>query len=337
MALLYILIGCVIILGLIIMIMLLSYKSSVKDVKNKMDLLEKFIDPATLVKIGEIEEIRKICSTISEKIAQLKTQVEQQEKSQFEISRASSETISTKIESIISSLQGLIEGIKEKSEPIPKVQESAEEIKSKVTELWTKLLGSKEKGQIGEKVLYEQLSKLPVEWLKKDVEFENGAKVEFAIPIADKYIPIDSKFVDIKNEKKIGEILFARAREVEKYAHSSKSFGFAIMAIPDALQEEGLKIYSKSPSLSQNIIIVPYSNLLYTILFIIANKERILASVNTQKILGDLPRVPKVLEEVIQKTEKAKSELTSAQNRISELKEKLQECYMLINTIISSK
>lgn len=314
-----------------------DYKSTLDEIKGRMNLIEKFLTPATieqLAKREEIEKLRELSKNLSEKITELKTLVDERGQSQFTISQSSRDNIS-KVNDIVVSIKEKIESIEKKSEPIMVVNESAQFIKDRITELYNKLLGAKEKGLIGEKVLYEQLSAIPNNWLKRDVEFEGGVKVEFAIAIDDKFIPIDSKVIEVKNEKEVYRKLLDRADEIRKYLRSNKSLGFAIMAIPDALKEEGLKASSKV--LDQNIIIVPYSYLMYIVLFMIANKDRILVNMNSQKILMDLPAVPHLLAEAIKKAESAQNELTAARNRISELRDNLDKCYKTIDNILSNK
>lgn len=316
-----------------------DYKNTLDEVKNRIDLIEKFLTPATieqLAKREEIEKVKDLSKNLSERIIELKTLVDERGQSQFTISQSSKDNLN-KINDIVVLLKEKIESIEKKSDPITLVNESAQFIKERITELHNKLLGTKEKGMIGEKVLYEQLSAIPNNWLKRDVEFEGGVRVEFAIAIDDKFIPVDSKVIEVRSEKEVYEKLLNRAGEIRKYIRSNKSLGFAIMAIPDALREEGLKIYSKSNVLDQNIIIVPYSYLVYIVLFIIANKDKILANINTQKILGNLPHVPGLLSEAVEKAERAKIELTTAQNRISELRDNLEKCYRSINDIFSNK
>ncbi len=313
-----------------------DYKNTLDEIRDRMELIEKFLTPTTieqLAKREEIEKVRELSKNLSEKMIELKTLIDERGNSQLVISKQSKDNLE-KINDMVVSLKEKIDSIERKSDPITVVNESAQFIKDKITELHNKLLGTKEKGLIGEKIVYEQLSSIPPQWLKRNVQFEGGV-VEFAIAIDDKFIPIDSKVIDVKNEKEAGKKLLDRADEIRQYIRSNKSLGFAIMAIPDALKEEGLKVSSKV--LEQNIMIVPYSYLMYIVLFMIANKDRILANMNSQKILMDLPRVPGLLLEALKKAESATTELKSAQKCISDLRDYLEKCNKSIGDILSNR
>lgn len=306
--------------------------------KNGINLIEKFLTPTTieqLAKREEIEKVKELSNKLSKEITELRTLIDERGKSQLDIFRISKENLN-KINDIVVSLKEKVEIIDKKSDPITIVKENIQSVKDKITELHNKLLGTKEKGLIGEKVVYEQLSSLPDKWLKKNVEFEIiGEKgrtkgvVEFAIQIGNKYIPIDSKVVNTPSD------LQKKVKEMYPYVRASKSLGFGIMAIPDSLREEGLNIASKLPD--KSIIIVPYSYLLYVVLHIIANEERILANINSEMILKDLPKMPAILSDVIHHVERTIGQLKSIQDSIKEVKDKLDNCYRTVNEIISHK
>ncbi|MFN7181117.1 MAG: DNA recombination protein RmuC [Planctomycetota bacterium] len=343
MSLVAVLIEVFIVIGIVITIYILfvikrqyknivDYQTLINDLKSKVDMIEKFLTPQTIEQLAKKEEVNRIInsfSEISKEIGRLETRVEEKEKYQDSQRQQTINSLNS-IDRSLSTLIKEIENVKKSSEPISSLEKNATEIKTKIEELHTKLLGTQTRGQIGERVILEQLSAIPDRWLKRNVELD-GKVVEFAILLGEKFIPIDSKVIEAKDEKDAIEKLLTRAGEIKKYTRSTRSLGFAIMAVPDSVREEAMKVYSK---LEPDIIIVPYTYLPYIVLFIIANKDRILTNLNSQEILKNLPNVPSALSEALKRVESAKREFSALQNRLNEIQTSLENCKSIIDNII---
>ncbi len=309
-----------------------NISKSIAEARTALEEKGKAQDTQLLQIVYKLDNVNKMLSdNISKSIAEARTALEEKGKAQ-DIQLLQIVNNLDMVKQLLSQLVQKTENLEKKSEPIERVSGDTTIIKQKIEELHSKLLGTQSKGKVGENVLSEQLSVIPENWLKRNVEF-NSNIVEFAICIDNKFIPIDSKVIEAKDGKNVSNTLSRKAEEIKKYVNSEKSLGFGIMAVPDSIREEAIKACSK---VGHEIIVVPYSYIPYIVLFIIANKDRILVKFNSEKILKDLPHCPNKLEDAVKKVESAKKELTTAQNRINELEQSLKECCDIIDNIIKS-
>jgi hypothetical protein len=139
------------------------------------------------------------------------------------------------------------------------------------------------KGKIGERMMEERLTLLPLDWITRDVEFSNGRKVEFALRAPNGLlIPIDSKWAATelldrlgqtadKEEqanliKSIRDVVSERAREVHRYLDENRTMGFGIVTVPDAVLPYCLDAQARL--LKANVVLVSYSLLVPYILII---------------------------------------------------------------------
>jgi DNA recombination protein RmuC len=133
--------------------------------------------------------------------------------------------------------------------------------------------GSATRGAAGEHILERALSQLPPDLLDRNVAF-GGRVVEYALRLpGGRLLPIDSKWSSAAALERLGEEgapeerrrlveqlgreLRARAREAGRYLDPERTFGLAVLAVPDAAHFAAPEAHADG--WRDGVLIVPYS------------------------------------------------------------------------------
>jgi len=146
------------------------------------------------------------------------------------------------------------------------------------------ITGAQSKGALGEQIVERNLSQLPHDWIRKNVQFRNDTHVEFCVSSPDgRLIPIDSKWAGSRLLDVIGQTtdkterskietalkneVWKRSLEVGKYLDDDRTIGFAIATVPDAVFDICMEL---QPYLvKRNIVLISYSLLVPYILLLV--------------------------------------------------------------------
>ncbi|GBD19808.1 Chromosome partition protein Smc [bacterium HR28] len=144
-----------------------------------------------------------------------------------------------------------------------------EELARFVTRLDTILTGSASRGAAGEHVLEAILEHLPPEFKAFNLTIRNRT-VEFAFRLPNgKHVPIDSKWVGIRQleqldeasseqtRKELEQLLARRIEEVTAYLDLDLTLGLAIVAVPDAVYRWTQRLHARA--LEKGVIVIAYS------------------------------------------------------------------------------
>jgi len=133
--------------------------------------------------------------------------------------------------------------------------------------------GSATRGAAGERILERALSQLPPDLLERNVAF-GGRVVEYALRLpGGRLLPIDSKWssaaalerlaaADAPEERRrlvdqLSRELRGRAREAARYLDPERTFGLAVLAVPDAAHSAAPEAHAEG--WRDGVLIVPYS------------------------------------------------------------------------------
>jgi DNA recombination protein RmuC len=148
-----------------------------------------------------------------------------------------------------SRLSGHLERFTQAVTEIGKDVEVFQELKQNLSELGNLLKPQQFRGPLGEILVRELIrDKLPAAYLREQHAFRNGTRVDFAIELRGKLIPIDAKF-PIENYKRVREAATEAEQrrfraefrrdvkrhidEVAQYIHpDEQTYNFAVMVIP---------------------------------------------------------------------------------------------------------
>ena len=164
------------------------------------------------------------------------------------------------------------------------LEQSLSTIEESTQNLDRVITGAQSKGALGEQIVGRNLSQLPQEWVRRNVEFRNDTRVEFCVCSPDgRLIPIDSKWAGTrlldqlgqtgdKTEKdrlirEIKQEVYTRALEVGKYLDDYRTIGFGIATVPDAVFDLCLDL--QPYLIRSNIVLVSYSLLVPYILILV--------------------------------------------------------------------
>jgi DNA recombination protein RmuC len=133
--------------------------------------------------------------------------------------------------------------------------------------------GSASRGAAGEQILERALSQLPPDLLERNVAF-GGRVVEYALRLpGGRLLPIDSKWTsaaalerlaeeDAPQERRrlveqLGRELRGRVREAARYLDPERTFGLAVLAVPDAAHSAAPEAHAEG--WRDGVLVVPYS------------------------------------------------------------------------------
>lgn len=133
--------------------------------------------------------------------------------------------------------------------------------------------GSSTRGAAGEHILERALAQLPPDLLERNVAFGSRV-VEYALRLpGGRLLPIDSKWSsaaalerladeEAPEERRrlveqLGRELRSRAREVAKYLDPERTFGLAVLAVPDAAHSAAPEAHAEG--WRDGVLVVPYS------------------------------------------------------------------------------
>lgn len=200
------------------------------------------------------------------------------------------------------------------------------------------------KGALGEKFVADQLSVLPQDWVRRNVEFPNRTHVEFCVLTFDKrLIPIDSKWpattlLDrlhqttdkddrMKLERDIKTEVWKRGLEVTKYIDDDRTLGFGIAAVPDSVF--ALCADVQRHLVKRNIVLISYSLLVPYILLLVklflADAQGVRAMQISQILEGALTEIADIQELIDTDLRKPLDIIKEQQSEYRSLNESLQE------------
>ncbi|MGC8977115.1 MAG: DNA recombination protein RmuC [Candidatus Ratteibacteria bacterium] len=232
---------------------------------------------------------------------------------------------------------------------IGELGKSAEEIRKLNEELKTALTSPNLRGAFGELILENMLNQvLPKEVYKLQYEITPNDKVDAAIFIENKFIPIDAKF-PIESYKKM---VNAKDEEYEKYKfefirdvkiHIEKitkyiqpdkgSFNFAFMYIPSepifyslliSEDKDGISIFNYSWSRKKVLPVSPQSLFAYLNIILLGLKGRIIEK-NAEYILKTFEGMGKIFENLKISFEKSLKQLKYTNSNFEEAKNILEK------------
>lgn len=200
------------------------------------------------------------------------------------------------------------------------------------------------KGALGEKFVADQLSVLPQDWIRHNVPFPNGTRVEFCVLTFDKrLIPIDSKWPATrlldrlgqttdpaertKLEKDIKTEVWKRGLEVTKYLDDGRTIGFGIAAVPDSVF--ALCSDVQPYLVKRNIVLISYSLLVPYILLLVklflSNAQGVQAMQISQILEGALIEIAQIQEFIDTDLRKPLDTIKEQQSEYRLQNERLQE------------
>ena len=133
--------------------------------------------------------------------------------------------------------------------------------------------GSATRGAAGERILERALSQLPPDLLERNVAF-GGRVVEYALRLpGGRLLPIDSKWTSAAALERLADAnapeerrrlvdqlareLRGRAREAARYLDPERTFGLAVLAVPDAAHSVAPEAHAEG--WRDGVLVVPYS------------------------------------------------------------------------------
>ncbi len=223
-------------------------------------------------------------------------------------------------ESLRHSLE-LIQDLRRHTESLPPVEENVKKLVVELAHI-TRILGGRGSGKGGEYFLEEILQALPPDILLHQVEM-GGGRVDLALRLPDgRLVPVDSKFVESwENSRQLATRILSRTKELSKYLQDPRAAGFAVAVVPDGAYQEARRALSRAV-LENRVIIVPYSQALTILLFILALAPRFrVSSPDWEEITRKLEELAQILPQ----QEKLLQQLLQKHLKISQLIIKLRE------------
>ena len=192
------------------------------------------------------------------------------------------------------------------------MERAAEEPWGAVGRLSSALLGSSQRGSVGENLLQEALNELGPGMVERD--FRVGSRVvDFALVLPDgRRIPVDSKWPSMQAledlqrmadsperdrlSKSVEKEVARRASEVSKYIDSVATAPMAVACIPDSAYATCRKAHSQA--FSRGVILVPYSTAVPVLLTMYTLASRFGGSESDMRAaLGDVDRLLRQMED----------------------------------------
>ncbi|MCM8780802.1 MAG: DNA recombination protein RmuC [Candidatus Omnitrophica bacterium] len=216
----------------------------------------------------------------------------------------------------------IVEDIKKTKETIIRLESEYNARRQEESKAWNRLekleniiAGTQTKGQAGEAIVFEQLSKFPSDMM--DSRFSPGfnKEVEYALVLPDqKRLPIDAKFPtevlqraqELEGQGQIEtarshieETIKRKVKEVSGYINPSVTTDIAICAIPDGMYRYCSGILSSAYRYSR-VIIVPYSMLIpfllvFYRLYLVQFQTR---SLDLQRFLSQITNLDKKVDDM---------------------------------------
>jgi DNA recombination protein RmuC len=211
------------------------------------------------------------------------------------------------------------------------------------------IAGSSSRGAAGEQILARALGQLPADLLEHDVAFGSRV-VEYALRLpGGRLLPIDSKWgsaaaierlaeSDAPEERRrlseqIGRELRLRAREVGKYLDPERTFGLAVLAVPDAAH--GLAPEAQAEAWHDGVLVVPYSLALPYVLALYRLALRLGAAADADRRLERLRGVEDALRAMDEEIEGRLSRgLVQVQNARDALRGRLSEAHSAASALL---
>ncbi len=218
--------------------------------------------------------------------------------------------------------------------------QQAERAADSLRRLEAVIAGSASRGAAGEQILERALAQLPPDLLEHDVAFGSRV-VEYALRLpGGRLLPIDSKWAaagalqalaetEVPEERRrlaeqLGRELRSRAREVGKYLDPERTWGLAVLAVPDAAH--GLAPEAHAEAWRDGVLIVPYSLTLPYVLGLYRLALRLGAAAGADRRLERLRTVEQALRAMDEEIEGRLSRgLVQVQNARDALRGRLAE------------
>jgi DNA recombination protein RmuC len=211
------------------------------------------------------------------------------------------------------------------------------------------IAGSSTRGAAGEQVLERALQQLPPDLLLRNVAFGSRV-VEYALRLpGGRLLPIDSKWTgvavlerldgveDAEGRRRLGDQLArdlrARAREAGRYLDPDRTFGMAVLAVPDAVP--ALAAEAQAEAWRDGVLVVPYSLALPYVLAVYRLALRLGAAAHADRRLERLRTVEEALRGMDEEIEGRLSRgLVQAQNSRDALRVRLSEAHSAASALV---
>ncbi|HET7294868.1 MAG TPA: DNA recombination protein RmuC [Vicinamibacteria bacterium] len=202
------------------------------------------------------------------------------------------------------------------------------------------LAGSATRGAAGEHILERALGQLPPDLLERNVAFGSRV-VEYALRLpGGRLLPIDSKWGGAaalarlggeegpeerrRLAEQLGRELRGRVREVSKYLDPERTFGLAVLAVPDAVHSAAPEAHAEG--WREGVLVVPYSLTLSYVLGLYRLALRLGAAADEDRRLERMSIVEEALHAMEDEVEGRLSRgLVQAQNARDLLRGRLSE------------
>lgn len=211
------------------------------------------------------------------------------------------------------------------------------------------IAGSATRGAAGEQILDRALQQLPPDMLDRNVAFGSRV-VEYALRLpGGRLLPIDSKWTGVASLDKLSETedpearrrlceqlgrdLRARAREVGKYLDADRTFGMAVLAVPDAVP--ALAAEAQAEAWRDGVLVVPYSLALPYVLALYRLALRLGAASDADRRLERLRAIEEALRCLDEEIEGRLSRgLVQVQNARDALRGRLAEAHSATSALL---
>lgn len=211
------------------------------------------------------------------------------------------------------------------------------------------IAGSSTRGAAGEQILERALGQLPADMLDRNVAFGSRV-VEYALRLpGGRLLPIDSKWTaasaleriaaagDPDERRRLGEQvardLRLRAREAAKYLDPDRTFGLAVLAVPDAVPAIAAEVQSEA--WRDGVLVVPYSLALPYVLALYRLALRLGAAADADRRLERLRTIEEALRAMDEEVEGRLSRgLVQVQNSRDALRGRLAEAQSAASALL---
>jgi len=211
------------------------------------------------------------------------------------------------------------------------------------------IAGSATRGSAGEQILERALQQLPPDLLDRNVAFGSRV-VEYALRLpGGRLLPIDSKWTGVAalerlagadepdERRRLGDQLArdlrARAREAGKYLDADRTFGMAVLAVPDAVPALAAEVQAEA--WRDGVLIVPYSLALPYVLAVYRLALRLGAAADADRRLERLRVVEEALRSMDEEVEGRLSRgLVQVQNSRDALRSRLAEAQSAASALL---